>query len=298
MIRSRPAPASWAKVASKASKNGFETPLETYQKHSPVADDRKLDFLGARRKLASSETYLRATPGSQRHFSLVKVLLCAQSQTREGSQLGHAGVWARSAAFPGECRLRQLDQKGDLVTGSIGSMAMVQIKRLESEADKVRIMHLKYFDESLTKMWRTGGRKKKTADKVFALLARSSFGPRVFEDLQVTDHGESRFKSCVKYELGDGCRLVTIQTAKMIALCFVGDHDDCEHWLNRHSGLVITRSDGILEPAYRSDAGSAINPLTRDPTPSPRALVQNLPERLVETTLQCAAQSYLENFGS
>jgi hypothetical protein len=39
-------------------------------------DDRKLDFLGARRKLASSETYLRATPGSQRHFSLVKVLLC------------------------------------------------------------------------------------------------------------------------------------------------------------------------------------------------------------------------------
>jgi len=41
MIRSRPAPASSAKAANSASKNGFETPLETHQKHSPVAGDTK-----------------------------------------------------------------------------------------------------------------------------------------------------------------------------------------------------------------------------------------------------------------
>ena len=41
MIRSRPAPASSAKAASSGSKNGFETPLETYQKNSPVAGETK-----------------------------------------------------------------------------------------------------------------------------------------------------------------------------------------------------------------------------------------------------------------
>src|SRR5271169_6936549 len=112
--------------------------------------------------------------------------------------------------------------------------------------DKIRIVHLKHFDASLTAMWRTGGQKKKKADKVFAVLGQLSMGVAAFKDLQVTDHGESRIKSCVKYELGDGCRLITIQTDKTIGLCFVGDHEDCEHWLNQNSGLVITRSDGIL----------------------------------------------------
>lgn len=41
MTRSRPAPASSAKRRNSASKNGFDTPLETYQKHSPVAGDTK-----------------------------------------------------------------------------------------------------------------------------------------------------------------------------------------------------------------------------------------------------------------
>jgi hypothetical protein len=37
MMRLKPAPASRAKVSSKASKNSFATPLETYQKVSPAA---------------------------------------------------------------------------------------------------------------------------------------------------------------------------------------------------------------------------------------------------------------------
>ena len=41
MIRPKPASASRAKVSSKASKNSFDTPLETYQKVSPVAGDAK-----------------------------------------------------------------------------------------------------------------------------------------------------------------------------------------------------------------------------------------------------------------
>jgi superfamily I DNA/RNA helicase len=160
---------------------------------------------------------------------------------------------------------------------------MAQTKDREpASSDKVRVVHLKQFDASLTAMWQTGGQKKKKADKVFAILGRLSLGAAAFKDLQVTDHGESRIKSCVKYELGDGCRLITIQTDKMIALCFVGDHADCERWLSSNSGLVITRSDGSLQPAYRSDAVSGTgSQLVRDPIPSSRGLVQSLPELLL-----------------
>jgi len=41
MMRDKPASASLANVSSKAAKNSFDTPLETYQKVSPVAGDAK-----------------------------------------------------------------------------------------------------------------------------------------------------------------------------------------------------------------------------------------------------------------
>jgi hypothetical protein len=41
MMRPTPASASPANVSSSASKNGFDTPLERYQKVSPVAGDAK-----------------------------------------------------------------------------------------------------------------------------------------------------------------------------------------------------------------------------------------------------------------
>jgi hypothetical protein len=43
-------------------------------------------------------------------------------------------------------------------------------------------------------MWKTGGQKKKIADKVFAVLGRLNLGMLAFKDLQVTDHGERRIK--------------------------------------------------------------------------------------------------------
>jgi superfamily I DNA/RNA helicase len=70
----------------------------------------------------------------------------------------------------------------------------------------------------------------------------------------------------------------------MIALCLVGDHDDCDHWLDKHSGLVITRTDGILQPAYRSNGASgALNSLIRTPVPTERRLIDALPPELVDS---------------
>lgn len=57
---------------------------------------------------------------------------------------------------------------------------------------------------------------------------------------RITNNGESRINHAVKYDLGHGCRLVTVQTDNYIYLLFVGTHDDTERWLDKSRGLRIT----------------------------------------------------------
>ena len=42
---------------------------------------------------------------------------------------------------------------------------------------------------------------------------------------QVTNHGESRIKHCIKHDLPGACRLVTVQNEGVIYILFVGDHE-------------------------------------------------------------------------
>lgn len=60
-----------------------------------------------------------------------------------------------------------------------------------------------------------------------------------FITLQVTNHGEGRIKNCVKYELGNGWRLVTYQANKTCTFLFMGDHEDTESWLDGHKNETI-----------------------------------------------------------
>jgi len=57
---------------------------------------------------------------------------------------------------------------------------------------------------------------------------------------QVTNHGESRIKHCIKYDLPGACRLVTVQNEGVIYILFVGDHVSVDRWLDRHEGLTLS----------------------------------------------------------
>jgi superfamily I DNA/RNA helicase len=150
----------------------------------------------------------------------------------------------------------------------------------------ISIFHLKDFDEALDRMWRSGAERKKKAEKVFVVLGRLSKGLEAFRELQVTDHGESRIKSCVKYELGGGYRLITIHRDKTITLCYVGNHADCDHWLETNSGLVITRNDqNTLERGFRTNHGATQTMIRREPVPSTALLLDHLDEDKVNDLL-------------
>jgi hypothetical protein len=60
-----------------------------------------------------------------------------------------------------------------------------------------------------------------------------------FGIVKPTKHGESRIAHCVKYDLGDGWRLVTWQHAKSCGFLFIGNHDDAEHWLDTNKGMMF-----------------------------------------------------------
>lgn len=101
------------------------------------------------------------------------------------------------------------------------------------------------FRDSLSKLYERGGRYQRIAGKVLQAIGKTNLfeGSDPFDGLQVTNHGEHRIKHCVKRDLGDGCRLITIVDSGLTALCFAGTHDDCDKWLERNRGLELAVND-------------------------------------------------------
>ena len=57
-------------------------------------------------------------------------------------------------------------------------------------------------------------------------------------------HGEKRIKSCRKFDLGYGFRLITLQRGVKVFVPFLGTHDECQRWLENNSRLKGVTADG------------------------------------------------------
>lgn len=150
------------------------------------------------------------------------------------------------------------------------------------------LLRHKDFDASLHKLFKLGGQNKKRFEKASGFVEAIGYGQ--FEDLKkfpITKNGESRIKSCVKFDLGDGFRLITQQSNKCVLLLFVGNHDSCEDWLNRNRGLevVFDAEAGTLRPIFKSapEQGVVVSP---PPKPSDGPLLEKLSASQVDELLQ------------
>lgn len=94
------------------------------------------------------------------------------------------------------------------------------------------------FRDSLLSLRRRGGALQKAAEEAARMITHLELG--IPEGHQVTNHGESRIKHCVKYDLPGACRLVTVQNEGVIYILFVGDHESVDRWLDRHEGLTLS----------------------------------------------------------
>jgi len=134
----------------------------------------------------------------------------------------------------------------------MGALSLAS-KNEKGSVQDVEYLRLPDFSKGLKSMYNAGAKRKKIAEKVQALLARVGDYQSPLTGMKVTNHGEKRIKHCVKYDLGDGYRLVTIQHQKVCAFCFVGGHDDTDKWLRLNSGLSISKdSSGRLIKAVKS----------------------------------------------
>jgi len=107
----------------------------------------------------------------------------------------------------------------------------------------------------LAGLMRRGGHYQKAAEtvkRVFGDITLNAENP--LAGLNTTNHGETRVKNAIKYDLNGFCRLVTIQQDDTCLIVFLGDHDQCETWLNGHKGLNIgIDENGELKPIYVSE---------------------------------------------
>ncbi len=112
----------------------------------------------------------------------------------------------------------------------------------------------KKFVRSVEDLNRGGGQSSKVADKIFAAIGKLGIGKDPFKGFKLTRHGESRIKNCRKYDLGNGCRLITVVKDGNCFLLYAGSHDDCDKWLDRHRGITPSvNNDGNIVETFQSN---------------------------------------------
>ena len=114
------------------------------------------------------------------------------------------------------------------------------------------------FTPSLQKMHQNGGHFRKAAETVKKAVADltiygTELAEDIFKDIPKNNFGENRIDKCIKYDLSGYSRLITIQDNGIIAICFIGNHDDSEKWINRNKGFKLAVNEkNQIHPFFKS----------------------------------------------
>jgi len=94
------------------------------------------------------------------------------------------------------------------------------------------------FKRNLKDLHQKGGTAAMAAGKAEALIRQlSGVNERdLRKQFRFTRHGEYRIQYCGKYDLGCGYRLAFIRRGSLLALLYLGSHDDCFRWIARNRG--------------------------------------------------------------
>lgn len=124
--------------------------------------------------------------------------------------------------------------------------------------------------KQIQKLYAAGGQNQRAAEKCKMLLwdLKNSTDPLdVIQKYPITNHGESRIKHCVKYDMPGFSRLVTIQDNGWLVLLFFGTHNEVDKWLEANTGITVAITDpkkGFFEVLISddiSDPKARINPV-------------------------------------
>ena len=107
------------------------------------------------------------------------------------------------------------------------------------------------FDRTLAELRAQGGYAAVAADKaeefIGILIGTNPADGRA--RFRFTRKGEYRIKNCRKVDLGCGYRIVCIRKDQRLILLYIGTHDDCFRWIERHRTAEYDL-DSVAEDAW------------------------------------------------
>lgn len=104
----------------------------------------------------------------------------------------------------------------------------------------MKYVHTKDLAKMIPLLIQRGGHYQKAGKQVAEVLGLIKVNhPNPLNGIPKTNHGESRINHCIKFDLSGFCRLVTIINNDCCFLLYVGDHEQCDKWLERNKGLNV-----------------------------------------------------------
>jgi len=95
------------------------------------------------------------------------------------------------------------------------------------------------FNKRLAQLRRSGGAASRAAESAQAIIGRLYLGYSIEEAGALTNHGETRIRNSVKFDLPGGHRLICVRHGPDLSLLFIGSHQECDRWLDSNRGLRI-----------------------------------------------------------
>jgi len=108
----------------------------------------------------------------------------------------------------------------------------------------------KRYQKQFGAMTRAGGVSLLAARKA-AAITQVILGSGNDVKSKRTQHGEQRIKGCLKYDLGNGFRLIGSRQGHRIFLLYIGTHEECDRWISRRRdfGPLVLEAEGQELPA-------------------------------------------------
>lgn len=150
------------------------------------------------------------------------------------------------------------------------------------------------FDEAISSLRQSGGKALFAAKKADEIISKLTSGENrwLHQAGKFTKKGENRIRYCRKHDLGNGYRLITIQRGTALILSYIGNHDDCDRWLERNKGLsyeIVEKQSELSEKFGNNGNPSADDQLPEDVLEEKRIVEeyeQTLMEKLNDSSVQ------------
>ena len=153
----------------------------------------------------------------------------------------------------------------------------------------IRYLHYSRTIEKQLKVFRRSGQTGSLAAEQYQMLVNLiRQGELLSESVYTkrTKHGEYRLSNCVKYDLGNGYRMVTIRVGQDLFIPFIGSHDETDKWLDRRNDPSYIRDEIILADESILHISQKISEQQNENCIEPDLYEQQLAERLDDSVLR------------